>query len=441
MSAAWWSGSDAAASFGQVLEVLVRTSIHERGRKGSVKGITRVVFALRRLGSRCLPACIAMLAAGHSHVRAQPFIPGTTYFGSDGYIEYHAGNTAFIVSVPHGGTLAPVSIPNRDCKDCSYGLDYRTQELAREFSARYAEVTGCSPHMVINLLHRRKLDMNRDITAATDSNAASEIYWQDYHGFIDSAKSRIMRDFGQGLFLEIHGHGHAKQRIEVGYLLRSLTLRQSDSVLNSASCIDSSAIAHLARGNRQSFTHAMLLRGEPSLGSMLARAGYPAVPSSQDPFPLPEDDYFNGGYNTLTHGSRTGGSIDAVQLELYSAIRSDGDERSAFVDSLVRIVYRFIALQYLEDGAPPCAGLSGVARLDPARTLTLYPNPARDRLHLRAPEAIASVRVYNLLGVLLLEEHDPPGGTIPIGQLPPGLYIGSIRLRDGGMLRVRFVKE
>lgn len=105
---------------------------------------------------------------------AQPYVAGEVYHDAARAIEYHAGDAPFVLSVPHGGALAPDSLPDRDCEGCSYLRDSYTQELAREFILAYRARTGCSPHVVINLLHRRKLDMNRDLAEATDSLAAKE---------------------------------------------------------------------------------------------------------------------------------------------------------------------------------------------------------------------------------------------------------------------------
>jgi hypothetical protein len=41
------------------------------------------------------------------------------------------------------------------------------------------------------------------------------------------------------------------------------------------------------------------------------------------------DDCFNGGYNTLEHGSNPGGTIGAIQMELYSAIRFNTAQHKA----------------------------------------------------------------------------------------------------------------
>ena len=109
-----------------------------------------------------------------------------------------------------------VVAPDRNCSGCVTVKDSYTQELAREIAAALIFKTGCYPHLIINKLHRKKLDANREIIEATDSNSATEVYWHNYMNFIDSAKRSISSKYQKGVFLDIHGHGHAIQRIELG---------------------------------------------------------------------------------------------------------------------------------------------------------------------------------------------------------------------------------
>ncbi len=392
---------------------------------------TTALFATCLLSLGCTAAIVA-----------QPYVAGEVYHDAARAIEYHAGDAPFVLSVPHGGALAPDSLPDRDCEGCSYLRDSYTQELAREFILAYRARTGCSPHVVINLLHRRKLDMNRDLPEATDSVAAKEPLWRAYHAFVDSAKAAMLRAYGGGLFLDLHGHGHEKQRIELGYLLSASSLRKSDSVLNTATYRGYSAIRALAGNNHVGLTHAELLRGPYSFGTLLSTAGYPAVPSMQDPFPLEGDEYYDGGYNTAAHGSRKQGRIDAMQMELYSAIRFDAAQRRAFADSLAGIVLRFIDMHYHPGFlATPCVvlGGEGITAVRPVDARP-WPNPADTWLWLPAASTPRRLRLYTLLGTLL---RDLDGTVAPlyIGDLAPGMYLLLVETRDAPPQRHTFLKR
>lgn len=139
-------------------------------------------------------------------VVAQPYIPGQAYFGANNYIEYLAGNLPLIISVPHGGILLPAGIPDRDCDGCSYARDINTQELARAVYEAVHDQTGCWPHVIINRLHRRKLDANRDLPEAADGNPQAELAWTEFHQYIDAAKEATQLQFNKGFYIDLHGH-------------------------------------------------------------------------------------------------------------------------------------------------------------------------------------------------------------------------------------------
>ena len=82
-------------------------------------------------------------------------------------------------------------------------------------------MTSKRPHLVINHLHRKKLDANRDIGEAALGNAIAEEAFNEFHQCINEAKETIKADDcvdGTGLFLDIHGHGHPNNWAELGKL-------------------------------------------------------------------------------------------------------------------------------------------------------------------------------------------------------------------------------
>ncbi|MFM2081749.1 MAG: hypothetical protein RL380_440, partial [Verrucomicrobiota bacterium] len=79
----------------------------------------------KTLGGSVWLAATFLLGASLS-LWAQPYVPGSTYFGRSNYIEYAAGDLPFIMSAPHGGSLTPSEIPDRtNCPSCS-GWDFAT---------------------------------------------------------------------------------------------------------------------------------------------------------------------------------------------------------------------------------------------------------------------------------------------------------------------------
>ncbi|MFT7452087.1 MAG: hypothetical protein ACI9VN_002816, partial [Patescibacteria group bacterium] len=325
--------------------------------------------------------CFFLLRANSSF--AQSYVPGNSYLDSTGFIEYLAGNLPVIIAAPHGGYLEPDSIP--DCPNCSMFRDAYTQEIARGISETFYEETGCYPHVVINLLHRKKLDANRDLEEAAGGFPISEQAWYAYHEFIDSAKVQVMNNYGRGLYLDLHGHAHDIQRIEIGYLLTKDELQLTDVELNTEEYIQESSIRSLASENIQSLDHADLLRGTSSLGTLLGDKGFPSVSSSASPYPLASEPYFTGGYNTRRHGSKEGGNIDGMQLEFNSSIRFDSDLRAALIEAVSLSTIEYIDAHYNNDFTDNyCNLISHTRENNTSDFIGIFPNPTKNILHLKS---------------------------------------------------------
>ena len=370
------------------------------------------------------------------------FIPGNTYYDSTGFVEYRAGNLPIIISAPHGGSLEPDTIPDRDCAGCVTVKDAWTQPIAEGLYDAFIEQTGCYPHVIINLLHRKKFDANRNITDAANGNATVEASWRGYHAFIDSAKNKITLNYERGLFLDLHGHGHPIQRIELGYLLSGGELRLSDNSLNTSDLVEESSIRTLVGDNLESHDHATLLRGAESFGTLMTDKGFPAVPSTADPFPLEGDPYFSGGYNTQRHGSRdNGGAIDAIQLELNQEIRFNETNREQLIDSLTRTVNQYINVHYdnvyLDNF---CDLIAGMESIENNAAIITYPNPALDFFNLKTELRDIEVSVHNLLGQRLFTERWQ-GRPIEIGSLESGCYIVKMKKGNRALASLKLIKQ
>lgn len=245
-----------------------------------------------------------------------PYQSGKVYFGREKYIEYYAGNLPIILSAPHGGQLTPDEISDR-----TYGTfvtDLNTYELTKTIMDSMIVRFGGYPHVILCKLKRTKLDANRDSIEAAQENKYALRAWQEYHHYIEVAKKKITNDQGSGLFLDIHGHGINPDgfydlRTWLGYLISSEELDQSNGVLNTNSYQSKSSISAWVDSSSYSFIE--VLRGKVSFGSILDSLGYKSLPSIND---LSPDGmrYFSGGYNTARHGSRSGGVISSIQIEL-----------------------------------------------------------------------------------------------------------------------------
>ncbi len=372
-------------------------------------------------------------------IGAQTYLPGHSYFDAHQYIQYIAGDLPVIISAPHGGSITPDNIPDR-----TYGTmvtDSYTMETAMAIFHAFKDLTGHYPHVIICRLKRTKLDANRPIDEAAQGNTTAEQAWRDYHNFIEIAKDSVTHKTGQGFYIDLHGHGHSKKRLELGYLLSASELRSPS--LNRPDLMNKSSFRHLSGIARDDFD--LLLRGAHSLGTLFDVEGYPAVPSLHDTAPQVNDPYFSGGYSTQRHGSLQGGVIDGVQLEAwFKGVRDTDSNRRRFADALVHVFNRFVREQL---GWKSITGLdSSIRFISPIFTARVSPNPATSFIEVfyNLPENAAQPKLYlyDINGRLLrTTAHLPsiPGENrykLNIAGLSAGLYL--LRLTLPGYTPVIF---
>jgi hypothetical protein len=258
--------------------------------------------------------------------------PGTTCYGKQQYVEFTAGAFPIVISVPHGGSVAPAAIPDRTGTTVT---DLNTIDLGRAVADAFLARTGRRPHLVICHLRRTKLDANRDVGEAAQGNADAIQAWTEYHAFIELAMTTATASGGRGFYLDLHGHGHTIQRLELGYLLSASTLNLSDAELDMGGHASQSSLRLAVPMTVQAFSQ--LLRGPSSLGGLLGPAT-PSVPSPAVPSPG-SDPYFEGGYSTERHTAR----LPGLQIESnFTGVRDTAGNRAAFADRLVAALVTFV---------------------------------------------------------------------------------------------------
>jgi hypothetical protein len=260
--------------------------------------------------------------------------PGVTCFGAQQFVEYTAGELPIVVSVPHGGAIAPAGIPDRTVGTSV--TDSNTIDLGRAVVQAFVTRTGRAPHLVLCHLRRSKLDANREVVEAAQGQPDAVRAWTEYHGFVDQAARAVVARNGRGLYIDLHGHGHAIARLELGYLLASATLDLSNAALDAGSSASQSSLRLAMPTTSSTFTE--MLRGPTSLGGLLA--GFTAsVPSPSTPSPG-ADPYFNGGYSTERHTA----VLPGLQIESHFAgIRDTPANRTAFAAALAAAVASFLS--------------------------------------------------------------------------------------------------
>ncbi len=267
------------------------------------------------------------------------------YFRSDpeDRVFYWIGNANLVISVPHDGIHEPEAIPDRHdgCYDDVEGRcvfsheceapnhhgnrckisttrDTHTLDIAGAFRNEMEKLTKRKPHMVVNRLHRRKMDADGSKAEATFGVQQAKDAYNNYTLFLHMAMAAVGRSGkGHGLFLDFHGHGHSGEWVGLGYGLPGSTLESGYySHLNST-------LAGL--GDRQCGPDVTCFRniisGDRSLGSLLTDEGFTVIPSSQIQFPDTSVEYHSSSYNTDMYGSRERGTIDSIRIDIPNTIR------------------------------------------------------------------------------------------------------------------------
>lgn len=320
----------------------------------------RVALVLAAAAATCLLLGGGGVAATppEAPAKAPPtFDVGRSYFGPSQYIEYLPGDAPVILTAPHGGHLAPDQIPDRSDKTCGGAKvvlqrDTNTAELVLAMREAFHARHGVYPHVIINRLARRKLDANRPLADAACGNAEAALALREWHAFINIAKAQVTRTSGRGWYMDIHGHGHKIQRLELGYLLGEEALNASDSTLDSNKAARERVSIRSLVEQTPSASLSDLLRGPSSLGALYARGGFPSVPSDTDRRPG-DDIYFNGGENTRRHtcgdeagprGGQTAGPICGVQIEAnFKGVRDTPESRKRFGEVTAEVLGEYLA--------------------------------------------------------------------------------------------------
>ncbi len=365
---------------------------------------------------------ILLLTFVVSYTNAQEVI-----FGTNNYVEYQVGTLPMVISVPHGGSAEPSSIPDRTCNNPVYAVDAFTIETALEIKERLYNVTGCYPHMIISHLKRNKLDPNRNLTDGACGNPEAALAWNEFHDFIADARNTANQNYSnQTFFVDLHGHGNSIQRIELGYLLYDYELELSDNTLNTTEYINYSSIKNLALSNVNNYTHAQLLKGPHAFGTFLTNNNFPSVPSESIPFPGTSSNYFSGGYITANHTCyNPSAPINGVQMELnFSNVRDTPANRTAFANAFTQAMIEYMNVHFNQNWntCNPILTINSVLETN----FSVYPNPVTKGhlMHFNLPEnTIYEYQIFNVFGQLVAHGELNSAKTVSSEKLNSGMYI------------------
>ena len=155
---------------------------------------------------------------------SQTNAPSNGVNDANGWTSYFQGSMPLVISVPHGGGINLPDVKDRSCEGAVIVTDNNTKELSYEISEAFYKFYGLRPYLVVCNLVRKDVDQNREINEGTCGNALMEIPWNNFHNYIDTALAEAVRKYGACLYIDLHGHGHPDQRLELGYLINDKKL-------------------------------------------------------------------------------------------------------------------------------------------------------------------------------------------------------------------------
>ncbi len=300
----------------------------------------RLFFLLRLL------AVLFTMSSPHGRAATTPPAsrpPGQPVFGTDRFIEYLPGELPIVITAPHGGRLQPDSLPRR--QQGVTDMDANTQELARAVAAEFHARTGRPSHLVVSLLHRSRLDPNRDLAEAAQGHPGAERAWREFHAFVAEALAAAVARHGFAFLVDLHGHSHPIPRLELGYILNAAQLNRTDAALDASGLIALSSFSDLHA--RHGGSAAALLRGPQSLGALFHARGVRAVPGPAEPQPG-DQPFFSGGYIVQHHaGGPATPHVDGLQIECpRPGIRDTEANRARFATILASVLTTFVEAHY-----------------------------------------------------------------------------------------------
>ena len=121
------------------------------------------------------------------------------------------GGLPIVLAAPHGGREPLAEVPVRrgiGVPHFTVRRDSNTAEIAQALAGKLQQRMGAKPFLVIARFERKFVDANRPERAAYEG-ANAKPYYDAYHRELEAAVNSILRNFGRGLLLDLHGQAAA----------------------------------------------------------------------------------------------------------------------------------------------------------------------------------------------------------------------------------------
>jgi N-formylglutamate amidohydrolase len=230
----------------------------------------------------------------------------------------YRGALPLILTCPHGGDEQPPGVKNPRTgaglpPECRFKIksDRFTRTITRGVAQILFDIFAEAPYVVFANFDRKFIDANRsngNSKCAFEDPDAQKFY-DEYHNTIREFVDEIRVDNGGlGLIFDIHGTD-------------GVVADPADVYLGT---LDGDAVSSLTRRDPLAITR------KRSLPGLLREEGY--VVSSRIPETL------RGDFTLETYGSLNSDGLDAIQIEIESALRTDENKREAFIEDLARAI-------------------------------------------------------------------------------------------------------
>ncbi|MFW9950899.1 MAG: hypothetical protein ACFFKA_12340 [Candidatus Thorarchaeota archaeon] len=248
------------------------------------------------------------------------------------FIEFHQGNIPLILSIPHGGDLKNTEIPDR--VNGILGTDSKTIELGKELITmieKYKQGSNkliITPSYVISLIHRSKIDLNREeFEAFNPKSDIAKLIYDFYHQKLKEIILYNLKTFNSSFLIDIHGFESDKR--PEGY-------RDVDLILgsNNLGTLYTSPIPKKDWGKS--------MRGK--IVKAFNKDGILIAPGHH----LRKEYVLTGGYITTKYGASSISRSQSMQIEFSDRVRIfDNFLRKIVLSRLVQILYDDYLFKYI----------------------------------------------------------------------------------------------
>ena len=236
------------------------------------------------------------------------------------YIDYKEGTTNLLLTASHGGNKKPDTIPNRT--KGKLFRDTYTQPLVYKLLDKFSYYN--KPYYIIADIHRKKIDLNRNLSNGTERNPYQEAIWYYWNYVLSKSKYEILDKNKYGLHIDIHSHNNSDE-FHLGYNLSTET------------CIKLAKGWRVLGSSLDSIDKDLnnMVHGKYSLKSSMEKFGFSIFE------PTLGKEYFNGGYNIETSN---GNGLGGIQIEIpVSVLRVKREEIiEALYESIIIFKENFI---------------------------------------------------------------------------------------------------